>query len=260
MYTIKRRHGPRIKEYYYYTEDEAIQQKISYHANPCASFKKGEISLNNYILTIEGLVVPVIGINRKQGVLSIPTNVITQMSSKPVVSIKAKDGSFKFSVELTESQKKYSVTIKNIIDVFLKNGFDHIEAVNSVLGELTGSGKSIREIKRANDYFLREETQEYLRMTALQHFIDAGIQPSDIIGKMFESLGRAVDKDDYEHVEKLGGMLLVASGEYNIDGKPTSSSPNTRQPRIAQESTKETKTLPIGIVSNEEDLFDENED
>lgn len=251
MYIIRRKISGRVREYLYYSEPEAIANRVDYHSNPRASFLNNEIKVNDHILTIEGLVVPVIKVTKTD--LHIPTNIITSISNtqKPF-TIKGKNG-FKFSIADAGGQR-YTNEIKNIVDVFLANGFNHVDAVNTVLGELKHKRGGYEERKRANKIFSRGETQEYLRMAALEHFRKAGIDPGDILQKMFEGLEAAVEDRNYEAIDNLGTKMLTASGEFDTDSRPVN---NVNILNNYPQLPEETDTVPIGLIDQK---HGENED
>jgi hypothetical protein len=216
MYTVKKRIKSKIKNFVYYTEQEAIDNGISYHRNPRLSFKQGELRKGDHILTMEGMVVPVISKNGAS--IEIPTNLIKSVVSNKI-SIKGSNGIF-ISIDKARN-RDYDNLVKSVVDTFLNNGFDHVAAVNANLGSLRCKrNKNSEEKIRADKFFSRGEVREYLRMKALEYFRDAEISPADVLKKIFEGLDGAVIAGDFEAVKELGGMMLTASGEFDLNQQP----------------------------------------
>jgi len=214
MYTIKKRIKSQIKDFVYYTEQEAIDNKISYHRNPRLSYKQGDLRKGDHILTIDGVVVPIIG--KRDAEIVIPTNVFNV--EKQAATIKSKNG---VVIEFDKSRNKdYDNLVKSVVDAFLNNGFDHVAAVNANLGRINGKYRISNEKKRADKFFNRNEVREYLRMRALDYFRDAELSPSDVLRKIYEGLEGAVDKGDFDAIKELGGMMLTASGEFDLNQQP----------------------------------------
>jgi len=200
------------KVYYFFTENEAIERGIKYHRNIYNSWRDRLIKSGDYVLTSDGYVCEVLSVKyTRDGYLKLPTCEVKKIrAGKTVLSNFMVDN--KIIDHIDARLEMYPKHVRNIVKRYIVNGFNAIDAVNSVVGS-TGNVKKDRA--RAMKYVKREDFQECLALEAKEHFKEAGIKPADILKKLDKAVDISLEEKDLPMAKELCEYLIDLTGDFS---------------------------------------------